>query len=131
MDVKYKTFIYGREIPDLIIEDGETWVRIDDKHETLWSGLWPGIAYERLEVVRAKNYDPTRGTDERSSRWSGGAYSRDSYTGAGSYHYLVDESGVRAPWDQAPIAEFLWDQSVTNPAKGKDDGIRTFPGWNV
>lgn len=131
MDVKYKTFIYGREIPDLIIEDGETWIRVDDKRETLWSGLWPGIAYERLEVVRAKDYDPAGSTYQHSGRRDRGTYSRDSYTGAGSYHYLVDESGIHAPWDQAPIAEFLWGQSVVNPTRRKGNKVHLFPEWHV
>lgn len=127
--MKYKTFLYGREIPDLIIEDGETWIRIDEKEHSYWSGLWPGIAFERLEVVRAKDYDPTRSSVRdpygRPGRTSG-RYSDGNY---GSYHSFVDEGYQFERDDHAPLIDkLLWENSITNPVKGKDDGIRNFPG---
>lgn len=125
--MKYKSFLFGNQVPDIIIEDDVTWIKVDDQ-PGLWSGLWPGIAYERLEVVRAKDYDPARSSvrdpyerpGARSGRYSAGNY--------GSYHRIVDESGIYEPKHSTPlINESLWQASLYHNIVGKDDGIRGWP----
>lgn len=124
--MRYKTFRLGVEPPELIIEDGITYIKVDEK-AGVWSGIWPGIEYERLDVVRAKDYDPTRSafnnSEQRFSRSSG----RYSDGNSGSYHYIVDEGGIYEPKHSPPLNESLWQACLYHNIMGKDDGIRGWP----
>jgi len=112
-----KTYSYGVQAPDILIENGKTYLKVSGH-----PGLWPGVGYELIEVVRAKDYDPSRSSFHDSSRRRSGS---DSYTfdrGAGSYHYLVDESGIYQPWDSDPV-KVDW-QSYLKEWEAKFEGIK-------
>lgn len=127
----YKTFRLGQEVPDLIIDGDVTYIKTEDKPD-VWSGLWPGIAYERLEVVRAKGYDPNRTAGDDSSGRCGRPSGCSTHGHTGSYHHIVDESGEYEPKHSTPlINESLWQASLYRVidigVTGKDDGIRGWP----
>lgn len=126
--MKYKTFLFSQQIPDLIIEDGVTYIKVDEQEGRVWSGLWPGIAYERLDVVRAKGYDPDRTAPDYSGGRRGRSSGYDTHPGAGSDYHLFDES-VKYESKLGPaINESLWQASLyRNLIHGKDDGIRGWP----
>jgi hypothetical protein len=123
----YKTFRLGQAPPDLIIDGDVTYIKTEDK-PTIWSGLWPGVSYERLEVVRAKGYDPDRTAQHDSSGRCGRPSGCSTHPGAGSDYHLFDESVKYEPKLGPPISESLWQASLyRNLIHGKDDGIRGWP----
>lgn len=98
--MRYRTFPFGTAVPDLIIDGEETYIKVHEStKDEVWTGLWPGIAYEKLEVVRAKGYDPNRsakpnpgGRSGRPSQWAS-----NRRTGSGYHFHTSDESVEYTP----------------------------------